>query len=137
MIKLYYPEADSEALQEWVRIENQQILYTSFHELEMKNALAIKVFRSELTQEVYRQLIQTLNRDLQKAVLRRVHPNWGRVFRRSIEISEGNTPHVGSRSLDIIHLGIALALGCERFITFDDRQADLAQRIDLEIVSIG
>jgi hypothetical protein len=137
LIKLYYPETESVALQEWVRTENQQILYTSLHELELKNAFALKVFRNELTQEAYGQLIRTLNSDVQKSVLRRVHPKWGHVFRQSLEISDRNTPQVGSRSLDVLHVGIAHTLGCERFMSFDDRQSRLAQRINLTIVSIG
>lgn len=41
LIKLYYPEAESTDLQEWVRRENKSILYTSLHELELKNALSL------------------------------------------------------------------------------------------------
>ena len=137
LIKLYYPEAESTDLQEWVRRENKSILYTSLHELELKNALALKVFRNEITGEAYSQLVQALDGDVEKSVLRRVHPEWGSVFHRSLEISDQNTPTVGARSLDILHVAIALTLGCDRFITFDDWQIRLSQKTKLEIVSIG
>lgn len=137
MIKLYYPEAKSTDLQAWVQRENKSILYTSLHELELKNALALKVFRNEITEEAYNQLVQALDGDVEKSVLHRVHPKWGSVFHHSLEISDQNTPAVGSRSLDILHVAIALTLGCDRFITFDDRQIRLAQKTKLEIVSIG
>ena len=134
---MYYPEAKSADLQEWVRRENKSILYTSLHELELKNALALKVFRNEITEEAYSQLVQALDGDVEKSVLRRAHPKWGSVFHRSLEISDQNTPTVGSRSLGILHIAIALTLGCDRFITFDDRQILLAEKTKLEIVLMG
>jgi len=95
------------------------------------------VFRNEITGEAYSQLVQALDGDVEKSVLRRVHPKWGSDFHRSLEISDQNTPTVGSRSSGILHVAIALTLGCDRFTTFDDRQIRLSQKTKLEIVSFG
>jgi predicted nucleic acid-binding protein len=87
LIKLYYPEVESQKVHELVRRENRAILFTSLHELEIKNAFTLKVFRSEMSDEVHRQLVSAINSDVHTSVLRRVHPNWGTVFRHSLEIS--------------------------------------------------
>lgn len=137
LIKLYYPEVESQNVHELVKRENRAILFTSLHELEIKNAFALKVFRREMSDEVYRQLVNTINNDVHTSVLRRVHPNWGIVFRHSLEISGRNTRSIGSRSLDILHVAIALSSGCRRFLTFDDRQACLARQSGLETVANG
>ncbi len=137
LIKLYYPEVESQKVHELVQRENRAILFTSLHELEIKNAFALKVFRSEMSDEVYRQLVSAINSDVHTSVLRRVHPNWGTVFRHSLEISDRNTRGIGSGSLDIFHEAVALSSGCHRFMTFDDRKACLVRRSGLEIVAIG
>jgi len=102
----------------------------------MKNAFALKVFREEIAEEVYRRVVRALDEDVHNMVLRRVHPKWGSVFRRSLELSDKNTSHVGSRSLDILHVAISLTLGCDRFVSFDERQIRLAHNCKLEIVSM-
>ncbi|MCK5197849.1 MAG: type II toxin-antitoxin system VapC family toxin, partial [Spirochaetales bacterium] len=49
LVKLYYPEPESRILSEWIINQKQPILFTQFHELEMTNAFALKVFRNEIS----------------------------------------------------------------------------------------
>ena len=44
------------------------------------------------------------------------------------------TPVLGVRSLDILHVAIALSLHAKTFLTFDDRQRALAVQAGLIIV---
>lgn len=40
---------------------------------------------------------------------------------------------MGVRGIDLLHSGVALTLGVKEFLTFDDRQADLAKAAGLKV----
>jgi predicted nucleic acid-binding protein len=42
-------------------------------------------------------------------------------------ISARQTPRVGTRALDVLHVASAVVLGAEDFYTFDQSQAELAR----------
>jgi len=44
MVKLYYPEPESDCVSAWVRKQNHALLYSRLRELELKKALAPKMF---------------------------------------------------------------------------------------------
>jgi predicted nucleic acid-binding protein len=50
---------------------------------------------------------------------------------RSIELARQYGPLLGMRTLDSLHVACALELGAERFWTFDERQAKLAEMVGL------
>lgn len=46
-------------------------------------------------------------------------------------LSALHSEKLGTRSLDILHVAIALSLGCETFLSFDKRQIALAKKAGL------
>lgn len=54
------------------------------------------------------------------------------VWRRSVDLARQYGPTLGSRTLDMLHVAIALELRAERFWTFDQRQARLAEAVGLD-----
>jgi ABC-type phosphate/phosphonate transport system permease subunit len=56
---------------------------------------------------------------------------WG----ASIDLARRYGPAPGIRALDSLHVGCALALYAEKFRTFDDRQARLAEAVGLDTSS--
>jgi hypothetical protein len=55
------------------------------------------------------------------------------VFDRATEISRVYTSRLLCRSLDILHVAAAMAVGRPRFFSGDDRQLVLAQAVGLEL----
>ena len=49
------------------------------------------------------------------------------VFDICVELVRRHAPRLGSRTLDSLHVAMALQLGADRFWTFDARQAALAK----------
>lgn len=49
LIKLYYPEAESGALSEWIAENDIAISFSPFHEMELCNAFGLKLFRNEIS----------------------------------------------------------------------------------------
>ena len=54
---------------------------------------------------------------------------------RGIYRQAGLLPGDGVRSLDVIHVAIALRVGADRFVTYDERQADAASGAGLAVVA--
>jgi len=121
IIKLYYPEKESERLSKW-NIENRIVIPVSlFHSLEIYNAFALKVFRGEITGEQYGRLAECLTADIISGVIKELYPDWNQVFQKAAEIALIYTPDLGNRSLDIIHIALAMETGYKKIITFDTR----------------
>ena len=58
---------------------------------------------------------------------------WTEAFREAERLSETQVEPLGVRSLDLLHVGIALALGAGQLLTFDARQAALAKAAGLRL----
>jgi len=56
-----------------------------------------------------------------------------RTWEISIDLARRHGPTLGVRTLDSIHVACALELKAEKFWTFDDRQARLAEAVGLDI----
>ena len=135
VIKLYYPEPESENLSRFC-IENRIIIPLSFfHSLEIHNAFALKVFRGEITGEQCVGLTECLTADRISGVIKELYADWNQIFKKAVEIAGIHTPDLGNRSLDIIHIALALETGYKKIITFDDRQTELAIANEMEIVT--
>ena len=55
------------------------------------------------------------------------------VVRLARAFSLQRTAHGGHRTLDVLHVATAVHLGARRFLTFDDRQRNLARHAGLEV----
>lgn len=54
---------------------------------------------------------------------------------RTIYRQAGLLPGDGVRSLDALHVAIALRVGADQFVTYDERQADATSKTGLTVVS--
>ena len=136
LVKLYYPEPESKQLAEWIQKQKQPILFTQFHELEMTNAFALKVYRNEISEESLKVLHKIIKNDKTSGILKVVNPDWSEVLHEAIKISNSNSSDIGTRSLDIIHIASANILNCDTFLSNDKRQMSAALAIGLKTKSI-
>jgi len=136
LVKLYYPEPESKQLAEWIQKQKQPILFTQFHELEMTNAFALKVYRNEISEESFKALQKIIKNDKTSGILKVVNPEWSEVLHEVIKISIRYSSDIGTRSLDIIHVASANILNCDTFLSNDKRQMSAALAIGLNAVSI-
>ncbi len=59
---------------------------------------------------------------------------WRAALDRASELSRLHTPDLGTRALDVLHVACALELRLPFFLTFDDRQRQLASAVRLKLV---
>lgn len=125
LVALYSPDTHStRAAAQMARLRGEVIL-TVLGELELVNALRLRVFRKEATEkEIQRAQVQLEEHLRQGVFLPREMP--GAVYERSQRIARKRTVALGLRTLDILHVASALLLRADRFWTFDRRQCALA-----------
>lgn len=129
LLKLYYPEPESEAVAGLVA--DSAIALVGLHELELSNALELKLFRKEAKQEQVLAVRDFVEADLRAGKLYRPALAWENVLTDSEQLARRYTRRIGCRSLDILHCSTARLLDARSFVTTDVRQRRLAKAIGL------
>ena len=133
LVKLYYPEAESEDIERWVHQHKVQLLFTSLHALEIRSAMNLKLFRGEISEGQYATWARRFDQDRSHGVLRTVAPNWSRAFLEAENIAEHVGARLGTRSLDVLHIAVARDSSAEVFLTNDARQGHAAEQYGLAV----
>ncbi len=133
MVKLYIKEEYSLEASHWIRRNNEAIPLTRFHELEFTNAIYLKQFRTEMTNEQALLVLSKFDEHQRRGVYYRPQINWTDTMNFALDLSQSHTKTTGSRSLDILHVASALAIKANRFLTLDKRQSALAGSAGLTI----
>lgn len=125
-LKLYIREKGSEQVQAMVAGQPEPLPVWEILEMELSNALNLKVFQGELEEsESARQYSLFRKRKTNGLYflpeLRRAELMFD--FRRL----SGSTSRLGCRTMDILHVACALQLQADVFLTFDLRQRALAR----------
>lgn len=134
LVKLYVPEKESAALTQ--RVSGVVLPFTQFHELEVKNAIMLRCFRDPALVRIGHETCIQIDLDLDNGVLCRPELLWNEIFHSAMQLSLRHTSAIGCRSLDIIHVAAAEAAACKTFITYDDRQTELAKAAGLNVLSV-
>lgn len=136
LIKLYYPEPESEKLSKWIFDSGISISISPFHAVEFSNAFALKYFRNEIAEVQFNMVMDCLEQDKEAGVLIESVPNFSQVLSFAARLSRQYTRSIGCRSLDIIHVASALVGEYRRLLSYDNRQKELAAANGLEVISI-
>lgn len=132
LVSLYTPDAHSQAAARRIRLAPLPLVLTPLCELELVNALHLRVFRKELTKTQTRLARRTFQEDMDAGVFS-VKPLPAGLFDKAKAIADRYTAALGGRSLDITHVASALLVGATTFLSFDDRQRALAAAVGLSI----
>ncbi len=133
IVKLYIKEKHSFEVSNWLRENDRAIPLTRFHELEFTNAIFLKQFRMEITDDQVRLILGKFNEHQTRGVYYHPQINWTDTLNIAIDLAHSHTSNTGSRSLDILHVASALAVKANRFLTLDDRQSELASAAGLKV----
>ncbi len=131
LASLYVQDAFSSRAHAWLTAQQTALPLTGFGRTELHNAIARLMFTGALTAPEGSAAWQTVETDLQQSRLRATVLSWDDVFVRADQLTARHTAQLGTRTLDILHVAAALELGAREFVSFDTRQADLAQAAGL------
>lgn len=107
---------------------------TPFNRTEFANAIHRQVFLRRFMQVEAQRVWDAFERDCIFGLwspLEFPHPAW----ERCTSLAKEHGPSLGVRTLDTLHVACALELRAERFWTFDERQARLAEAVGLDTSS--
>ncbi|MBI2496780.1 MAG: type II toxin-antitoxin system VapC family toxin [Opitutae bacterium] len=132
--QLYAHDRHSAAMAAW-RFKNPGALrITRFARMELINSMAAAVHRRDLTGADLQDFISDLAADFSADRVRLVDVAWRAVLDQAAELSRRHTPRLGTRSLDVLHVASAQELNARWFVTYDVRQARLAEICGLKVI---
>ena len=132
LISLYSPDANSISAVQMVQAANNVHLVSTFTELEGVNALALRVFRKEISPAQAKSSFRDFERDLRHSVFQLVRlPD--EAFQRAQQISRRTTARLGTRTADLLHVAAALELSVDYLYSFDHQQRKLAKALQLKV----
>ena len=126
LVSLYSADGNTAAAIARMGRVRGEILLTPLAELELVNALQLRVFRKDASKEAAQAGRQDFEEDLRGGVYLPLAMPLD-VYTRARQISARQASSLGARTLDILHVASALLLKADRFWTFDQRQAALAR----------
>ena len=133
LVSLYTPDANSAEAASRMRRLHLPVMLTQFGELELINALQLRVFRNELPPAKVRAANAAFHDDVAGGILA-ILPTTDAVFAEARRISRRWSKTLGTRTLDVIHVASAVVLRADTFHTFDERQRRLAKAVALTTV---
>ena len=134
LLKLYLSEPNSPQAVTLVREKGGLPPITGLHRLEMKAAIGQKQGRGEISETERAQVLANFETDLAAGVFTGTSPAWAEVFMKAEGLASEHAATNLCRSLDTLHVALALALGATEFCTFDQRQATMAKAAGLPVV---
>ena len=137
LVKLYVREEMSDAVTAFVARRGEAIAVNGLHELEIRNALRLKLFRSEIDAEQLATSMAMLAGDLARRRLIRSAFDWRLVRDEAERLSSMAGATIGARTIDLLHVAAALTQGASSLVSLDHRQCAVARLAGLEVVEPG
>ncbi|MCC6741576.1 MAG: type II toxin-antitoxin system VapC family toxin [Planctomycetia bacterium] len=131
---LYIHDDRSRRVCAWRRRLGGTLALTRHGYGEIVNSVSLAVFRGDVSREAAHVALEALDEDVEAGRLLLVDLLWRRTLDRAVGLSRLHTPHLGTRTLDVLHVAAAMTLEMTWFVTYDVRQARLAKKVGLKVV---
>jgi predicted nucleic acid-binding protein len=132
LISLYSPDANSAVAGQTMQASAGERYVTVFGELEVVNALQLRVFRKELSGSQVQSSLSDFEKDMRDGIFL-LRPLPEQVFERAGELSRQTTARLGTRTADLLHVAAALELAADYLYSFDQHQRKLARAVGLKV----
>ena len=130
LVSLYVADSNSSAvISEMARLA-LPVMVTSLGELELENAIQLRIFRKQIAALKMRRARAAFRADVEAGVLA-IKPMSEAMYTEARRLSARWISRLGTRTLDILHVASAMVLEADSFHTFDDRQKKLAKSAGL------
>ncbi len=134
LVKSFVLEPDSPAALKIIESAGEPLVFSHLHEIEIPNAIRLKRFRGEITQEQETVAIRAFRVDVDAGRFARPDYDLGAVFIRAEHLSSRHSGGIGTRSLDLLHVAAALEADCAAFASWDERQRKCAALAGLKLI---
>ena len=131
--KLYVQESNSADAARLVSTDTAPYVLTHWQDIEVRNALRLKLFRREITAEELHASFAAFDEDIAAGRWQRPDYRLADIHDRAAQLSARHAAEIGCRTLDIFHVAAALVIGIPEFFSFDERQRELARQEGLKV----
>jgi len=111
----------------------EPLVFTPLHRIEVRNALRNAAARGAITDSERRAAFYRIEEDLREGLVVHNPVAWTDAFRRADELSEKHAATEGQRTIDLLHVALALECGAKTLLSFDTRQRKLAKAAGLKV----
>jgi predicted nucleic acid-binding protein len=132
LVSLYSLDANSVIAVRTMEASPGDRFLTTLVELEVVNALELRIFRKELSPAQARSSLDEFENHLREGVFQ-MRGFVDTFFERARQLSRQTTAKLGTRTADLLHVAAALELGADYFYSFDQKQRKLAQSVRLKL----
>ncbi len=133
LVKSFVFETNSPEAIAIIEAAGDPLLFSHIHGIEIPNAIRLKRFRGEITPAQETAVLRAFMADVDAGRLARPDYDLADVFIRAEQLSARHSASIGCRSLDLLHVAVALECGCARFASFDARQRKIAALAGLKV----
>ncbi len=133
---LYAPDVNTGRALELMEKQREPICFSWLNQVEFRNALRLRVFRKEISKVESDRSLNLLLSDLSAGIFSHIEIPQSSVLIETERLSARHSEKLGTRSLDILHVAMALSVGCQRFLSFDLRQVKLAKATGLKVPNL-
>ena len=133
LVSLVCKDAHSAEALAYMARAKESLVFTPLHRIEARNALRNIAGRGEISEPDRRTAFRQLDEDVRDGLLVPTPVDWTDVFRRADEFSEKHAATDGQRTIDLLHVAIALESGAQTFLSFDKRQRRFAKAAGLKV----
>lgn len=135
LLKPYLPEPRAAEAVAFVSASGNVPPVTPLHELEMRSALRQKAGRGDISRAECDSLTAQMEADIGSGAHERRTVPWQDVFATAESLSAAHGAGTLCRSLDTLHVAMAVELGMTEFCTFDHRQSLMAAAAGLAVIT--
>jgi predicted nucleic acid-binding protein len=133
LLKLYLIEAGSETVQTFVMAQDDPLPVWELQQVELLNGLRLKVFWGDIKGKQADQLIDMFDQRMRRGQY--FFPDIARAeLMATFRTLSRETSRIGCRTMDILHVACAIQLSPEHFVSFDERQRQLASYTGLHVL---
>jgi predicted nucleic acid-binding protein len=146
ILRLVTGESGAElAAAEFRRLGRPPIFYLPLHALEVENSIRQRAFHERRVIPSGKRMRINRERDaamarlsqfVKRAAFKEVALDMDTAMDQARQLSATHTDRLGARAIDLLHVACALLLGSEAFLTFDQRQSELARGEGLQVCSL-
>jgi predicted nucleic acid-binding protein len=126
LVSLYVRDAHSNMAARFMRRAELPILFTPLNQLELLNALHLRMFRDELSEGEVKAAAAFFRNDMESGIFSMKSLS-ASSFERAKSIVRQRTATLGTSTLDVLHVASALVLHANAFCSFDTNQRQLAE----------
>ena len=135
-LKLYVLESGSKVVQETIASQSEPLPVWEIQEMELHNALQLKVFWKELTAVEAKRQVGLFEQRKEKGFYYTPEIRRAQLTSDFKRLS-AHTAKLGCRAFDILHVAFALQLQPDHFVSFDERQKKLAVKAGLRVLDLS